>query len=385
MKRTKAFLRNGRIKATDYAFTGEEPVWDSNVTDLELYLIKAFGFYNYYLEKPDFLYALHEYMVSDSRYGSAKASLLTRNYPQNEVCSLVGSLARMATQGAPVQGKVRKLIDRLLKTVRPVAATAPKKTGLSPIEIARARIPQRSREKVQSLITDLEALIDSWTVKTTGKIREFDIIVALNEINVEKEYHRPLQEWIKRYHDEYQKAYDKSDEQLVEGFSYLSKPALKNRIKALQIMSQAVDSWKKPVKARKPRKKRVKTADKQIKSLKFAPENDEFNLNSINPVTIPGSQHLYVFNTRYKTLNVYHAEGPDGFTVKGCTLQNFDSKTSYVITLRKPKEILPQVAGKTPKQIEKIVSNLTTKKKTATGRINGHCILHRVLGSRKSL
>jgi hypothetical protein len=383
MKRTKAFLRNGRIKTPESAFTGEEPVWDSNTTDLDLYLTKAFGFYNYYLEKSDFLYMLHEYMVSDSRYGSAKASLLTSNYPQNEVCCHVGGLARMATLGAPVQDKVRGLIDRLLRTIRPVAT--PKKTEPSPIEIARARIPQRSREKVQSLITDLEALIDSWTEKTTGKIREFDIIAALNEINVEKEYHQPLQEWIKKYHDEYWQAYDKSDPDLVEGFSYLGKAALKHRIKALQSIFQAVEGWKKPVKARKPRKKRVKTADKQIKSLKFAPENDEFKLNSINPVTIPGSQHLYVFNTRYKTLNVYHAEGPDGFGVKGCTLQNFDSKTSYVITLRKPKEILPQVAGKTPKQIEKIVSKLTTKKKTATGRINGHCILHRVVASRKSL
>ena len=253
MKRTKAFLRNGRIKTPDSAFTGDEPVWDSKTTDLESHLTKAFGFYNYYLEKSDFLYALHEYMVSDTRYGAQKAEFLTKNYPANEVYNHAGGLARMATQGAPVQDRLRNLIDRLLRQVRvPVVA---KNTGPSPIEIARARIPQRSREKVRSLITDLEALIDSWTEKTTGKIREFNITSALNEINVEKEYHRPLQEWIKKYHDEYWQAYDKSNEQLVEGFSYLSKPALKNRIKALQGMFREVNSWKKPTKTRKPRKK----------------------------------------------------------------------------------------------------------------------------------
>jgi hypothetical protein len=382
MKRTKAFLRNGRIKAIDSAFTGEEPVWDSNTTDLELYLAKAFSFYNYYLEKPDFLYVLHEYMVSDSQYGSEKASLLTSNYPQDEVYSHVGGLARMATQGAPVQEKVRKLIDLLLRKVRPVAAS-PKKTGPSPIEIARARIPQRSREKVQSLITDLEALIDSWTVKTTGKIREFDITAALNEINVEKEYHRPIQEWIKNYHDEYWQAYDKSDDQLVEGFSYLSKSALKNRIKALQGMFRQVNSWAKPTKARKPRKKRVQSADRQVKALSYAAEDKDFKLSSINPVTIPGSQHLYVFNARYKALSVYHSASPEGFAIKGSSMKNYDEALSYTITLRKPEEILTAVNTKTPKQIEKIIEKLTTKKKKANGRINGHCILHRVVATRK--
>jgi hypothetical protein len=77
MKRTKAFLRNGRIKATDYAFTGEEPVWDSNVTDLELYL-KGYMFrYIYPLNKT--AKKLHKQIEGKLEWTQTKA-----NYPKDK-------------------------------------------------------------------------------------------------------------------------------------------------------------------------------------------------------------------------------------------------------------------------------------------------------------
>ena len=48
-------------------------------------------------------------------------------------------------------------------------------------------------------------------------------------------------------------------------------------------------------------------------------------------------------------------------------------------TLRKPEDVLPQILTKTEKQIDKILSELTTKVKVPTGRINKDCILLRVL------
>jgi hypothetical protein len=148
--------------------------------------------------------------------------------------------------------------------------------------------------------------------------------------------------------------------------------------------SEQVNSWAKPTKARKPRKKRVQSADRQVKALTYASGGyEDFKLSSINPVTIPGSQHLYVFNARYKALSVYHSASPEGFAIKGSSMKNYDEASSYTITLRKPEEILTAVNTKTPKQIEKIIEKLTTKKKKANGRINGHCILHRVVATRK--
>jgi hypothetical protein len=74
---------------------------------------------------------------------------------------------------------------------------------------------------------------------------------------------------------------------------------------------------------------------------------------------------------------MYEANSTEGLGVKGTTLQNFDIKTSFELTIRKPDDILPIVTNKTEKQISKIIDALKTKKKTPNGRINNETILLR--------
>lgn len=384
MKRTKAFTKSGQVRTTDSAFTGEEPVWvpeDLSVDDTKKkyqdFATKAFNFYNYYFERADYLYALHEFMSSiPEKYSAAQTKKLVSNFPPEIPVGVVGGLARMASRGAPCRVDICFRIDALLRAVRPAKAKV--SSGPPPLELARAAKKRKAEEKVLEVIRDFDEVMDSWIITPTTKIRQFDLVSALDRIAVDKVFLVPLREYLLNIYEEYHQ--DGED-----GFSYLSKPALKRRIKEIDEMIRALDSWVKPVKARKPRKTRIRSAEKQIKTLKFAPENEEFNLKSTNPLCVPGAQHLYIFNTRYKTLNVYHAGSPEGLGVKGSTLQNFDADASYVVTLRKPKEVLSLVATKTPKQIEKSVSKLTTKKKPATGRVNGHCILYRVLATKKPI
>ena len=85
-------------------------------------------------------------------------------------------------------------------------------------------------------------------------------------------------------------------------------------------------------------------------------ESIDDKLVSINPVLIPRSHKLFVYNTKQRRLFEYKTESAHGFEVSGTTIKNFDDE-SRVALLRKPEEILPQILNKTEKQIEKVWSN----------------------------
>jgi hypothetical protein len=392
MKRTKAFTKTGQVKATDSTFTGDEPVWvpeDISFKETKQkyqdFATKAFNFYNYYFERADYLYALHEFMIGHPKYTATQANTITSNFPAGMPVNVLGGLARMASRGVPCAVDICTRIDVLLRAVPPTKPNvSEKKSGPLPLELARAAKRRNTEAKVLGVIRDFDEVLDSWIESPLSKVRQFDIVSSLNHIAVDKGSLLPLREYLLKFYTEYEQ--DLGVPSADGGFSYLSKPALKRRLDELGNMIRLLDSWVKPAKPRKPRKTHIRSAEKQIKTLSFAPENEDFKLKSTNPVCIPGAQHLYVFNVRYKTLNVYHAKSPDGLGVKGSTIQNFDTDVSYAITLRKPKDVLaPVVAIKTPKQIETIISRLTTKKKPATGRINRQCILYRVLATRKPI
>ena len=128
-----------------------------------------------------------------------------------------------------------------------------------------------------------------------------------------------------------------------------------------------------------PRAKKPKASDKQIEKLNYKVDDTDAKLVSINPIMIPGKNKLFVYNTKNTVLHVYENDSTAGFEVKGSTVYNWNDTSSMCTTLRKPDDVLPQILTKTEKQIEKVLSSLTTKKKKPTGRINKDCILLRVL------
>jgi hypothetical protein len=126
--------------------------------------------------------------------------------------------------------------------------------------------------------------------------------------------------------------------------------------------------------------KKPKDAAKQITRLKYQESSKEFDLTSVSPARIPTSHQLFTFNTKYRTLSVYTADGPSGFEVKGTSIKGFSESESFVLGLRKPKETLDVIVSSTPKQIEKHISTkLKTKKRKANGRINQQTIILRII------
>ena len=387
--RITKFQKNGQVSAMDHKFTGEEPTWEDanelNDAEFDIKLIRAFGFYNYYLDSGDLAPLVKDFMKSHgfTTHEAAQAKSLCRFA---EIFA-IARILRCATRGLklshnriPTPSKMKLDIRRALVQINYIAPA--EDDSVSPIARAHKPNPQALMEAAvnEKIIGPLDKMMDQWITLGTEKIPRIKLLDSLKNAQVPGPALRHVVAWIRKHHDEMMIAFKKDDTQLEEGYSYLSHKGLKQRLLVLQHMLKEVDQYKAEKKAtKKKRVPKTKTLDQQVKHLKFQPTSKEYKLTSVPPTRVPGAVHLYTFNTKYRTLTVFHAKDHDGITIKGTTIKDFDEATSYSIGLRKPGEILPKVIAKKPAQIEKIVGLLSGKKRSASARINENTIILRSL------
>jgi len=190
-----------------------------------------------------------------------------------------------------------------------------------------------------------------------------------------------VEEWIAPRLSELVSARDNECEQYAEAYSHLNKKEINRRISVFEQMLMDLDKIRSAARAtRKPRKRKSKSADKQIKDLRYLKEDNTHKVVSISPTQIPGSIRLYTFNVKTRVLTEYVTLVKSGFEIKGTTIQNHDPESSRSTKLRKPDEFLATVLSKTPRQIDKEWSKLTTKTSSGvSGRINEDTVLLRAL------
>ena len=126
-------------------------------------------------------------------------------------------------------------------------------------------------------------------------------------------------------------------------------------------------------KTRAPRKPRTVSVEKKLKHLKYQKEDNALKIASINPEKILGAQELWTFNTRYKTLHVFYANGPAGLSVKGTTILGYDENKSRGFRIgRKTQEYLGMTLKGGVRNLSKIMA---LKPCTLQHRCNENTIL----------
>ena len=242
--------------------------------------------------------------------------------------------------------------------------------SLSPME----RLQKKISNTVMQDLLDLE---DSWI---EGEKTSLDLYALFKKHGLGASATLPVREVVEGWLSDYEDAYNKVCPDAVEGYSHLKRPELNHRIKVCNEMLSDLDRLKSAAKAtRKTRIKAPKTADKQVRNVKYKKEDSEFKLVSVPPIQIIGKTRLFVFNTKYRTLSEYVTTSVSGFEISGSTIKNFDTVNSRKLTLRKPDDILPDVLKKTPKQIDALLKTIKTKTSIPNGRINKDTILLRVM------
>jgi hypothetical protein len=234
------------------------------------------------------------------------------------------------------------------------------------------------RRKVNSTVGyDLDYLEDEWI---EGQTTDIDLYTQFQKHELKGATVPYVKNRIEEMRSEYYDAYHKNDDVAVESFSHLSRKELKRRLEVCDTMLSDLDKIQAAAKAtRKKRTPKARTADKQIKSLKYLKEDKtQYKIVSVDPLSVPGAFRLYTFNVKNRELTEYTTLSANGFEIKGTTIQNFDPETSRKTRLRKPDAFLPIVLKKTINQIDKEWKKLTTKTSEPTGRINADTILLRV-------
>mgnify|MGYP003349600203 CR=1 FL=1 len=236
--------------------------------------------------------------------------------------------------------------------------------------------------KSNSIIANIEYQIDHFIradYEDTGfdfydyfKKNEVSTQVALNIIN----YYQELA-------NELEIALDKSDPDVSYAYRFHTKRSLSRYIDFVNKIINDAKKFKLVEKAerksRKPRKPKYKSEAEIVKRLKYAVSYDALKIASVDPISIVGAQSLWVYNTKYKTLGVYYANGRSGIGVKGTTLTNYNPELSLRKTLRKPEEVLTEILNSSKVKLDKIFSQLKTKSASLNGRINKDIILLRVI------
>ena len=397
-------FKAGRVIAPDAKWTGDEPEWNGweNWPVQKFYKTRAraLGFYNYYLDTAAMKPLVLDWMKANG-YTKEEVAAIKEAHP-NVLPSTVGKLVRCMMRGMPsihpqahdyfatlpfhdkpptpkddaqtVHGELRAALSFLRVSVSETSDDfqKPKVPMPSPLD--------RIRERVQKeIIVQLEDCAEQWATSRSGNAT-LNMSALLRDSKIPAQGCKTILDWLEKNHSEYDGALQRSDEQLVEGYSYLSKPELRKIVKSLESMIGDVRSHAKIKNStRKPRKKKVKDASKQVSKLKYQQHSADWSLDSVSPTRIPTSQRLYLFNTKTRALSVYVAAGAAGFEVKGTSLKGYDAANSFVATLRKPKETLNGILSSTPKQLDKLLASLTVKKKPANGRINEQTIILKVI------
>jgi hypothetical protein len=386
LEKTRAKGRKNRVTIED-KYLGYEPFWDeqnpppTDESDRKSTWTQAAQWYNYFNKPKDYTPFTLKYAKEVLNFDQEQISAL-KVLTDWEINHGVGAITRLHYRGwnheEEIHGRVLKHLTAMVVKGKATISEKKEVAATAPAIISPA---QRSYNNMMETIhADWdEMVIDSWM---EGNFKpEFNVYDLWKKHGLKGNVINAFRDKVQFEYDLVSDAYNKTCEQAVEAYSHISPRRQKKMINLMDVIFSDIDKLKGSFKAvRMPRAKKPKSTDAQVAKLQYLQEHIESKVTSINPVLIPGKEHLFVYNTKYKSLSHYVSTSTKGFEVSGTSIKNFDETFSRGAKLRKPQDVLQDVLKLTPKQMDKRVwDKLTTKIGVPNGRINKDCILLRVI------
>jgi hypothetical protein len=280
-----------------------------------------------------------------------------------------GTLARMIMRGSELLDKETMwMTNRLSELKRLIPAPViVANTNKAPVNIIS--IQDRIAEKAREIAGEIDGGIDDFVI--AGCPKDFVLPVSIKSLNAPIVKHL-IANYAKQK-QELEEALAGTDEQLNEGYSNFTKIQLKRFIALLDTIVSDAEQVKKTV-FRKPRTRKVKPAGEVVKNMKFKVSDETYGIVSVQPYKIIGASEVWVFNTKYKKLQVYKSLDNDNLTVKGTTILNYNTSTSMSKTLRKP-ELVTGYATMGKRALNSAYKDLKTKPTVPNGRVNEECVI----------
>ena len=350
-------------------YLGDEPVFTKKLTQTDF--INALNWYGYMCSTDDAREYIMDYMKANGYANDAKRIKsipdLYVNLTLAWVCRLLQRNCELPSEyGGYVEQRIRQLLDLFPQS----------KTEETEEDTPKVSVQDRMREKAHDILGEVEGLIDDHMENS----QDFSFYSWLTENNIPAVYIGRIIAKLNPVLLELLEAAEGKDEQLKEGYRHLNKKELKALIAFFDAMLSDADRYANNAKkTRSPRKPRTISTEKKIKNLKWQKEDATYKIASILPEKIIGSQELWTFNTKYKTLTVLRSQDRGGLQVKGTSITNFDPQNSYTRgTGRKTEDTVRRVLDGGKILLRKIMDELKTEKALAY-RINENTILLRVV------
>lgn len=354
MKKTKVMASGARNILENRIF-GEEPVFPMGHQLSKMELIQAYNWYNYRLERSDATTFIKNYFKK--RHPSIYSGLNKTKcgYLLTSICWA----ARMIDNGYLLPtGTENKIIDHVKDVIS--------RYGSEPEVISLA---DRSKEKVDNTIADIEDMIDT--------DKPFSVYEYLGKNTVPKSCVDKVLEYYTPILNELVEARTKKNDQLKQAYSHLSAKSLKERIDVFQgIVDDCTRFTENKKIVRKPRKKKTVSVEKKTQKVQYLEKFDEYQLVSKPATAIIGAKEVWLFNGKYKTITRLVSD--DGFDIKGTTIVNINMEQSAKKTTgRKSKEIVDSVLKAGKVQMRKLMDNIKGTISEPTGRINKDVLILR--------
>jgi len=378
-QKLKVKMRGNR-KSIEDIHLGPEPIFfDVVIPDEDFTVVwtKAAHWYNYFLGPKDYQASILQYAVEVLGYTTDQANTL-KKLPDWKLNQGISTICKLWTRGLNTpkyEERVKELIaEKMLLAAEVVESNRAKLKAKAPAPSIQDRMKAKMYE---TIYTDWDIVVDGWI---EGEFdNTIDTYTLFKTYNLKGATMTMFGDLVRFEYECVSDAYNKTCEQAVEAYAHVTKGNLKKMLNLMDGIFSDLERLKQGAKAaRLPRAKKVKASDQQVKSLNYLIEDIDSKLVSINPVMIPTNNRLFVYNVKTRKLSMYMSDSTKGFEVRGSTVYNWNEEFSKITTLRKPDEILPQILGKTERQLDNLWDTFTTKIGVPNGRINNDCILVRI-------
>lgn len=375
--------REKRIAFADEKYTGTEPQWDTEEAlgfddaTFDNRLRRSFYYYNYHYSQKDCKKHVVEWVKSKpDMFDKAQLSAFIRS-PDRSMSMTACSLIMAHRQGMPLKARHIEFLKEAIESA--ISVADPEAEEVVEGDKPKAYVPtiqDRLNEKTSELIGELEGMFDDVVANKAEKFKPYDWLTANNVVQSQLGKYEDL---YNRRKDELLLAQSKKDEQVREGYSYLKATDFKRIIAWIDDLLNAVDQYRGVKKAtKKARVKKAPSKEKLVAKLKYAKTDAALKIVSINPADIIGSSELWVYNAKTRKLGKYVAAAYKQLSIKGTSIEGFDTDKSTSKTLRKPDEKLKEFAKAGKIQLRKFLDDIKATETKLNGRISTDVLLLRV-------
>ena len=287
-----------------------------------------------------------------------------------------GAAARMLSRGLQDEDWKRRTDGRVIEIVQRGNEILAEKGADKPKNVYVPNIQERIRAQVGALVGEIEFEVDEFLVD--GCKSEFNLFKWLQKKEVKGVHASRIKNHYAEVLDEIEEVIAGNDEDLVAGYSFLTKAKLKKYRKFIDELVNDADTFGSLAKAnRKPRKKKVRSVRDVTAKVKYKVKDDDYKIVSVDPTNLMDASQVWLFNTKDRFLHKYTSTR--GMVVKGTTLYDWDETASFKKKVRKPEKVLPGVVNGGKVKLRKLMDEINAKESKVTGRIGKDIVIVRVV------